>query len=246
VINLAAAGCAAVLVCLAPAPLPACWPFLLVSAVVQAGYQVALLQAYRLGDFGQMYPIARGTSPWLVTIVATVLLGQPMPAVELAGVLVISGGLGVLALAGGVPDRSRLPEFAAALGTGVLISAYTVVDGLGVRHSGTPSGYVAWLFLLHSPVLPLLALATRGRALLPRLRPVRVRGLTGGVLSLSAYGIVIWAQSRGALASVAALRETSIVIGALIGALLFRERFGPVRIVASAVVVAGIVLLNLG
>ena len=244
-INLAYTGCAAVLVCFAPIPDAAAWPFIATSAVLQLTYQVLLLQAYRLGDFGQMYPIARGTSPLLVAVVSATVLGQALPLGGALGVAVICCGLAALALADGLPGRSQLPALAAAVGTGVMIASYTVVDGTGVRRSGTVLGYVAWSFLCQGPLLPLIALRLRGRALIGALRPSRRTGLAGGVLSMLAYGLVIWAQDRGNLATIAALRETSIVFAALIGALVFRERLGYRRMAASAAVLLGIGVLEL-
>ncbi len=246
VINLAITVCAGTLAAISPMPAAAAWPYIVASAGLQVAYQVLLLQAYRLGEFGQMYPLARGTSPWVVAVLAVTVLGQPLPAPELVGVLVISAGLIGLTFAGGVPGRDHLPALAAAFGTGLMIALYTVVDGVGVRQSGTVTGYLGWIFLLQGPVLPLLALAREGRRLPARLAPVWRRGLAGGVLSLSAYGLVVWAQTRGTLASVAALRETSIVIASIMGTLLFGERFGRARVAASALVVTGIVILKLG
>ncbi|WP_113700850.1 EamA family transporter [Nonomuraea lactucae] len=243
--NLATTACAALMVCFTPVPDAAAWPFIVASAALQAVYQVLLLRAYQLGDFGQMYPIARGTSPLLVAVVSTTLLGQSLSAESLVGVAAISCGLAGLALTDGLPGRAQLPALAAAAGTGVVIAAYTIVDGVGVRHSDTVTGYIAWLFLCQGPVMPLIAWARRGRRLTARLRQVRWRGLTGGVLSLVAYGLVVWAQARGDLATIAALRETSIVMAALIATLIFRERFGYRRVLASATVMAGIVILEL-
>ncbi|MCT9930376.1 DMT family transporter [Planotetraspora sp. A-T 1434] len=244
-INLAYTGCGAVMVLLMPMPDPAAWPYIAASAVLQVVYQVLLLRAYQLGDFGQMYPMARGTSPLLVAVVSTTVLGQALPGRDVAGVVVISCGLAGLALADGIPGRAQLPALAAAVGTGMMIALYTVVDGTGVRHSGTVTGYIAWLFLCQGPVLPLIAWARRGRSLIGQLRPVSGRGLTGGLLSVVAYGLVVWAQARGNLATIAALRETSIVMAALIGTLIFREGFGYLRVTASATVLAGIVVLEL-
>jgi len=237
--------CAAAIVAVVGLPAPRAWPFIVVSAVLEVLYFLALLQAYRLGEFGQMYPIARGTSPFVVAVVATTVLGQALAPAELVGVLVISAGLIGLAFAGGLPGRAQLPALAAAVGTGVLIASYTIVDGVGVRRSGDVLAYIGWIFLLQGPVLPLLALARYGHALPGRLRPFWIRGLAGGVISMLAYGLVVWAQSRGALAPIAALREVSIVIATIIGTVIFKERFGRVRLVASIAVVAGILLLNL-
>jgi drug/metabolite transporter (DMT)-like permease len=246
VINVAVTACAAVLVAVSPMPAAGSWPFIVASTVLEVLYQCLLLQAYRLGEFGQIYPLARGTSPWVVALIAVTILGQALPPRELVGVLVISAGLIGLTFAGGMPRRAHLPALAAAFGTGVMIALYTVTDGLGVRQSGTVAGYVGWVFLLQGPAIPLLALALHGRSLRARLAPVWGRGLIGGVLSIIAYGLVVWAQSRGTLASVAALRETSIVIATVLGTVLFHERFGRARFAASALVVAGIIILKAG
>ncbi|MGE9692681.1 MULTISPECIES: EamA family transporter [unclassified Streptomyces] len=244
-INLVYTVCGALIVCWTPLPEARAWPFLIASALLQAVYQWLLLQAYRLGDFGQMYPIARGTSPWLVALASTVVLGEALPAGQALGVVVISLGLAGLALADGLPGRAQWPALAAALGTGVVIASYTVVDGTGVRDAGTVLGYIGWMFLLQGPVLPLLALARWRVRFRERIRVGWRTGVLGGVLSLAAYGLVVGAQAYGDLASIAALRETSIVIAAVIGVVVFRERLGRWRLVASAVVLGGIAVLEL-
>jgi drug/metabolite transporter (DMT)-like permease len=246
-INVAIAGCAAVLVCFTPLPNAAAWPFIIASGLLQVVYQALLLRAYRLGDFAQMYPLARGTSPLLVAVWSTLVLSQSLVGLELVGVLVVSLGLVGLAFPNGIPSRAQLPALAAAVGTGVTIAAYTIVDGTGVRQSSTVTGYIAWMFLLQGPLLLGAAFTVRGRGLLSQVEPqVWFRGLSGGVLCLLAYGLVVWAQARGNLATIAALRETSIVIAALIGTLFFHERFGRFRMAASAVVVLGIAALEIG
>ncbi|PBC75614.1 EamA-like transporter family protein [Streptomyces sp. TLI_235] len=244
--NTATLGCGALLACLVPLPDPAAWPFIAASTALQVGYQLLLLQAYRLGDFGQMYPIARGTSPLVVALLSVTVLGRPLPAGQAAGVLVISLGLAGLAFAGGPPGRAQLPAIAAALGTGLLIAGYTVVDGTGVRRADGTAGYLAWMFLAQSAAMLLVAFAVRGRPLLAAMRRRPWPGLAGGVMSLAAYGLVVWAQTVGDLAAIAALRETSILIAALIGAFVLREPLGRSRLAAGAAVLAGIVVLRFG
>lgn len=226
-------------------PDPASWPALGLSALLHAGYMGLLMLSYRLGDFGQVYPLARGTSPWLVAIGAAVLVGETLTPVHLAGVLVVSAGLTALVFAGGVPGRARLPALGAALLTGVMIAGYTVVDGIGVRASGDPLAYLAWLMVLEGPWFLIAAAVLRRGALPAQLRPVWRTGAVGGVMSMAAYGLVLWAQTMGDLAAVAALRETGIVFGAVIAALVFREGMGRVKVVSAAVVAVGIALLNL-
>ena len=229
----------------APRPAAASWGFLAASAALHVAYNLLLMRCYRLGEFGQVYPLARGTSPWLVAVGAAVFVGEQLPPVRLAGVVVISLGLGLLVLAGGVPTRAARPALVAAVLTGVVIASYTTLDGLGVRSADTVAGYTGWLFLLQGPVLPLVAVVARRRRLWPEVRPHLATGLTGGVLSLAAYALVLWAQTRGALAPVAALRETSVIVGAVIGAVVFGERFGRWRIAATVLVAAGVVLVTL-
>ncbi|GAA5022571.1 hypothetical protein GCM10025734_78920 [Kitasatospora paranensis] len=154
-----------VMAALAPMPDRASWPCLAASAALQVGYQLQLVRAYRLGDFGQMYPLARGTSPMLVALLAATVLGDPLHGARLLGILVISLGLAGLAFAGGLPGREQLPALGAAVTTGVLIAGYTVVDGIGVRRAGAAGGYIAWMFLAQGAAMLVVAALLRGRAL---------------------------------------------------------------------------------
>jgi drug/metabolite transporter (DMT)-like permease len=130
------------------------------------------------------------------------------------------------------------------VGTGLTIAAYTTVDGVGVRLSGSPVGYIGWLMVLESLCVPMFAVVRRRDVLLKQPPRILLAGLGAGALSVLAYGLVLWAQTRGALAPIAALRETSVIFGAIIATLVFREPFGWTRIAATVLVAAGIVLLN--
>ncbi|MEU6946820.1 DMT family transporter [Streptomyces sp. NPDC046316] len=228
-----------------PLPAAAAWPYLIASAVLHVGYMALLMRSFTLGDFGQMYPIARGTAPLAVTLLAAVFVDEIPDSWQLMGVAVACAGLTGLAL-WGIRGSGRRPDWAALLAagaTGLAIAAYTVVDGVGVRASGTPLGYIAWLMLLEGLAIPAYALWTRRAALLPQLRPYAARGLLGAGLSVAAYGLVLWAQTTAPLAPIAALRESSIIVGAAIGAVFFRERFGGPRIAAAGLMVVGIGLM---
>jgi len=221
------------------------WPFIVGSAVLHVVYYLLLSASYHLGEFSQMYPLARGTSPWLVALISVVLLGYGVRFGELVGILAISGGLTALVLVGGRPCRSDLPALSAAVLTGVMIAAYTVVDGVGVLRAPLPA-YIGWMSFLQGPPLAVLAaLRRRGGRLTAAIRASAVSGIAGGVISLTAYAIVLWAQTSGALAPIAALRETSIVFGALIGAIFLGERLGARRAAAAAAVLAGVLLISL-
>jgi drug/metabolite transporter (DMT)-like permease len=232
------------LVAYAGLPSAGAWPYIVASAVVHVGYVLLLLASYQLGEFSQAYPLARGTAPLVVALASVLLLHRPLATKDLAGILAVSGGLIALVFAGGLPRRTQLPAVAAAVATGLLIALYTVIDGLGVAQ-GPLLPYIGWMFLLQGPALPVLAVLRRGRRLPALMRRHAVAGLAGGAISLAAYSIVLWAQTSGALAPIAALRESSIVFGALIGALFLREPLGHRRAAAAAVVLVGVVLLSL-
>jgi drug/metabolite transporter (DMT)-like permease len=241
--DLTGAALSLLAVTLVPPPAPASWGFVGLSVLLHTGYKLALLQSYRFGDLSQVYPLARGSAPLLVAAFAALVVGERLRPVQLAGLVGVCGGLALLLEAGRASLR-RAPAVGFALATGVLIAAYTVVDGLGVRRAGSVLGYIAWLFLLHGLPIPLFALAFRRPGLAGRLRAGLRVGVVAGVLSLAAYALVLWAQRHGALAVVAALRETSVLVAALIGTLVFGEGFGRRRMVAAGLLVAGIVALN--
>ncbi|WP_427887552.1 DMT family transporter [Kribbella sp. GL6] len=220
------------------------WGYIVASALLHLAYLGGLLASYQLGQFSQMYPLARGTSPWVVAVVSIVVLHQQLALLELAGVLLVSAGLIGLVFIGR-PGRNQLPAILAAVGTGLMIASYTVVDGVAV-HKMPVATYMGWVFMLQGFAVPLAVLAWRGPRTFDLPRSAILSGLAGGVVSMAAYGLVLWAQTRGTLAAIAALRETSIIFGAIIGALFFHERFGPKRATAAAVVVAGIVLITTG
>lgn len=215
------------------------WPYLLVSTIVHTIYSLTLIRAYSLGDLSVTYPIARGTGPLVVAIVSTVYLGDSLGAVGFLAVILIV--IGVIWL--GIPRSTRsYASVLFSLLTGILIGAYTLLDGLGGRLAGSPHAYAALLFLLTSiPILVFAGLARRDE-LSSLARPMWLKGVTAGVLSAAAYWVVVWAMSVAPMGLVAAVRESSVVFAALLGAFLLRER---VRWVAVVLVLAGIVLTSL-
>lgn len=241
--GLAYAACSLPLLWLAPAPARAAWPFVAASIVLETAYSYGLVLAYRYGDFSRTYPLARGTSPLLVALFATLVLGQRVSPAQLLGIGVVCAGLLILSFAEGLPRREDLAAVGAATATGCTIAAYTIIDGLGVRRSGSVLGYAAWTFLGEGIGIVLAAAALRRGGFPEIFRADVRRGLLGGVVAMTAYSLVLWAQTRGTLAGVATLRETSILIGCLIGTVLFRERFGSTRLLASLGVVTGILLI---
>lgn len=229
-------------VLLLPLPSPASWPYLALGVALHAGYNLFLVRAYRVGDFGQAYPIARGSSPMLVAVGAALLVGEQMNAGSWLGVALIS--LGILSLAE-LRRGMSLAGPLTALATGVFIAGYTVVDGLGARLSGDALAYAGWLFLLDSPAIGLIYLLRYRR--LPMMQGGRAlwRGLGAGLLSLLAYGIVIWAIARAPMGAVSALRETSVLFAALIGAIFLGEKLTLRRGLSCLLITGGAMLLGL-
>ncbi|MFE1749879.1 EamA family transporter [Streptomyces anandii] len=225
------------------APAAGAWPYLLCSAGVHIVYYALLMKSFRLGDFGQAYPIARGTAPLVVTVLAAVFAHEVPDGWAAAGIALSCAGLTGVALWGLRGHRPDWAAVGAALATGLSIATYTVIDGLGVRASGSSLGYIACLMAVQGWVLPAYAAARLRREAAAVLRPYAPLGLLGAALSVAAYGLVLWAQTRGALAPIAALRESSILVGAAIGAVFFKERFGLPRILAAGLLVAGIGLM---
>jgi drug/metabolite transporter (DMT)-like permease len=213
------------------------------SAVIHIGYDLALMNSYRLGSYNQVYPIARGTSPLVVAAGAYLFVGERLGAVPLTGVAVLAFGLMGLALSAGRLARPDLPAVGVAVLTGLTIAAYTIVDGLGVRAAHDPYAYAGLMFGLQGPVFPLVAVIRRPARRWPD-RSTVGRGLLAGTLLVAAYGTVLWAQSRAPLAEVAAIRETSVIFAALIGMMFLKEHFGIRRVAAAAVIAAGIVLIT--
>lgn len=242
VVAIMASGLAAAGLPFVEPPAPASWPFAAASVALQGLYWVGVAESYRIGDMSRVYPLMRGTAPLLVASLSITLFGDRISPVGWAGVVTVSAGLLGLSLAG--PGRGEGRAIATALATAVVIAGYTIVDGIGVRRSGSAIGYTLWIFVLTSPALVAWTLWRRPAGVL-RFEPHDlVFGLFGGVATLASYGIALWAMTRAPVAVVASLRETSILFGTAIAALVLKERVEGRRIVAVAVIAAGTTLLR--
>jgi drug/metabolite transporter (DMT)-like permease len=227
-----------------PVPNAEAWPFLIASVLIHNFYYFFLLKAYRWGDLSHVYPIARGLGPLLVAVFSGRLVGEELAFHETLGVTLVSFGIASLAFGHGLPKGGEWrPVIYAAL-TGVTIACYTIADGLGARYAETALSYIVWLNIIEGPWVFLFALAVRRGGIVLYLRRSWWRGFAGGIVATVGYGIAIWALSLGAMAHVAALRETSVIFATIMGTLLLGERFGARRVVAAAVVASGLLLMN--
>jgi drug/metabolite transporter (DMT)-like permease len=226
-----------------PMPAQASWGYAVLSALLHVGYNLFLVRTYRSGDLGQTYPISRGSSPLLVSLGAAVFAGEVPDAISAIGVALVSGGIISLAFQGRKLGLGTLPY---ALGTGCFIGAYSVTDGIGVRLSGTPVGYTVWMCLLWGVMAPPVYVVIRDWRSLVRGPRETLVAAGGGVVSLIAYGIIIYAMSLGAMGPVSALRETSVVFAALIGRFFLHERLTAHRIAACLLVGIGAICIGHG
>ncbi|MEM8822671.1 MAG: EamA family transporter [Pseudomonadota bacterium] len=228
---------------LLPMPDAAAWPWIALSVALHFGYQWMLLQAYEIGDLSQVYPLARGSAPLIVTVVSVAALGATLSGQEIAAVLLVAAG--ILSIGLNRTGRANPPAVAMALVTGLFIAAYSLADGVGARLSGSPVAFFGWVAFLGA--IP-FAIYTRIKRpgliqILPRVAPVAF--FFGGWASFTAYGIVVWAFTQAPLALVTALRETSIVFALLIGAFVLRERVDLARIGSTFVTLCGVALMRI-
>jgi len=239
----------AIMVSLAPPLRPEAWWYLGPSVALQTAYIGILMLAYQAGDLSQVYPIARGSAPLGVTLLAA-LAGAPLPPLQIAGIAAVSAG--ILSLAWRSPAHGTAAGFRAwlpiayALTLGLDIAGYTVLDSRGVRTGASPLAYGGWIFILYG--LPWIAVALLRRGLRLRRPEPRhfVLALGAGSLCFASYLAVVWALRLAPAAPVSALRETSVIFAALIGAFVLKEPFGLRRVLAALAVAAGVVLIRLG
>jgi drug/metabolite transporter (DMT)-like permease len=224
-----------VLLAVAGLPAPASWGFAIASGVLHWIYVALLVVTYRSGDLGETYPVARGSSPALVALGGSIFAGEWMNASGIVGIGLVSAGIFMLAAAKGRLRTMNLPW---ALMTGVSIAAYTVVDGFGVRASQNWLGYTAAIFAFFIAT-PLWFLARSGTRFFRVPATEAAKAFGGGMISLMAYGAIIWAMQTSPMGAVSALRETSVVFAALLGAMFLGERLTAGRIVACCIIAAG-------
>ncbi len=227
-----------------PLPLAASWPYLLVSVILHTGYYFFLIRAYRVGDLSHVYPLARGLSPMLVALLAALFANEIPPPWGMAGIVLACAGIVSLAFDSGPPWRGDRRPLSFAVGTAVFIAAYTLADGMGVRRAGHALAYIVWLMILDGIPIICFTAYLRRHQLVASLSGNWRAGCTSGALQFGAYAMVIWAMSLGAMASVSALRETSVIFAAFIGAFVLKERVGALRIAAAILVALGIVLMR--
>lgn len=228
---------------LLPLPRSAAWPFIGASAIFQFAYFQLVAAAYRAGDIGLVYPLMRGVAPMIIAATSGLILGEALTGGALIGVLTICAGIMTLAFEARHGGKRAI---GLALMNAVVIAGYTYIDGIGARRAGNPVSYTLWMSLLPPVLLFLWAISRRGtRAVFAHVRRNWWRGLIGGGGSIASYGLALWAMTKAPVATVAALRETSILFALAISVVVLKERASPWRYLAGAIIAAGVLVLKL-
>lgn len=229
-----------------PVPHVAAWPWLLLSVVLHVGYKMFLVLAYRAGDLGQVYSIARGTAPLLVCGAMFFLFDEALSPMGLAGVFVLVSGIWLMCVRGGHRD-SKLQGRAVryALVTSAFIASYTITDGIGARANGAAHGYAVWMFFLDTCLMLGILLLRRGCAGLTLVAGKWRDALLGGLMMVTSYWIIIWAMTVAPIAMVSALRESSVLFATLISVIILREPITRWRALAAVAIVTGILLTRM-
>lgn len=235
--------------CLMPfvsVPLPDCWAYMAGSSVLSAAYVHFLQRAYRVGDFSQVYPLARGVSPMLVALASVFILKEEISTSGQIAVLLVSVGIVSLSLSRGADGLRDPRPVLWALGTSCFIACYSVIDGIGARISGSPHGYMVYGSLLTSAMVLAFLRFMKREPRPPLTFRANRNGIAAGLMSYAAAWIAIWAMTKAPLPLVSALRETSVVFAVVIGITVFKERVRLARMASIAMTLAGTVLLKFG
>jgi len=227
-----------------PFPGPQTWQWLALSAFVHFAYQLSLVRMYQLGDLSQVYPIARGLAPLGVAVLAVIGADENLAPLQVGGLTIVSIAIIVLSRLGDRGSSSR-KAVGMALLTAALIGLYTFSDARGVRSVDDPIRFIGWSFFLGSVPIVLTAIWIRGRSIWPDLRTSGLTALGGGMMATIGYAIVLWAMNRTTMASVASLRESSVLFAAILGTRLLGEPFGQRRVFAALALVFGLLLVQL-
>lgn len=233
-----------------PMPTPQIWAALLLSVMVHWFYQFAMIRALHRGDLSLVFPVMRGLAPLLTAITATFVLQESPSPLGWLGLLVATAALIVFAMPeekGGKHPPVKQAALVWAVITALGIAFYSVADANGTRLSaqtGSLFTFLVWLFLLDWIGISTALLWIRRGKVWADVAPQIRDGAIGGVLGTISYGAALWAFTLAEAANVTAIRETSVVFGAIFGAVFLKEAFGPRRIVAASVLAFGLIVLE--
>ncbi len=227
-------------------PAAASWPYVVASAIVHVPYFLIIGFAYRIADFSVIYPLMRGGAPLITAILGAFLLGENLTTIAWCGVVLVCSG--IVGLSANAFHRGRLDALGllVAVTAVAIIVAYTLIDGLGARLSGSPAAYVVANTALGGFLTVLVALAVRPADMVAAIRSHWAMGVVTSLMAMLGYGIALWAMTRMPIGVVGAVRETSVLFATVIAAVFLRERFGRARVAAAIAIVGGLIAIQSG
>ncbi|QKF82351.1 DMT family transporter [Halarcobacter ebronensis] len=228
-----------------PMPEISSLPYIIAGALLHTGYQLFLLNSYKIGDLSQVYPLARGVAPLLVAFVAVFILKESLSYLEICAIIVICTGIISLVLVRRSDGLRNYKAAFLAIVTGCFIASYSIVDGLGARVSQSPVGFYSFLTILNAIIFMVFVSIKQPNTLKQVITKNSKLALSGGLFSFTAYSLVIWAFTMAPIPLVTALRETSIVFALLLGVFVLKERLDLVKLFASITTLIGAGLLKI-
>lgn len=230
---------------LLPPPPAEAWPFLIMGMGLHFVFQMSMISAFERGDMNLVYPVMRGAAPALAALFAFLILGEALSMLQIGGLALASATIIGFAW----PDRSKAPKVTAlafAALAALMTALYSVNDASGVRATGNPLTYLAWFSLVTALPILVTALVRRGRRWPDLARRQFGSAAPAAVLGAASYGLALFAFSIAAIGPMAAMRETSVVFGAILAALILKEPFGIKRSLLAIFLAAGLVMLQVG
>ena len=224
-----------------PFPTPYIWSLVITSTLLHGFYRLLVIYSYRFGDLSFVYPVARGGSSLLLAIISIIYLTDKISLFGFLAILIICFGLFLISYS----KKNKLNKIAFVLGllTAFMITSYTLVDGIGIRHSDNAYTYLYWMLLLNGTPTLIASLMFKNTGLRKINKNLLIKGIGFGVLAPLAYGLVVWCMQYLPIAYASAIRETSIIFATLIGLMILKEKEANSKIIPAIVIVIGIGIL---
>jgi len=229
------------LVFFVPIPTTYVWALIITSALLHGLYRILVLYSYRFGDLSFIYPIARGGSSLLLAIFSAIYLTDKISFLGFLAIFIICFGLFLISYS--KKNKFNKIAFILSLLTAFMIFSYTLVDGIGVRHSENAYTYLYWMLLLNGTPALVASLLFKDSGLRKINKDLLIKGVSFGLLAPLAYGLVVWCMQYLPIAYASAIRETSIIFATLIGLMILKEKKANSRIIPAVFVVIGIGIL---
>ena len=229
------------LVFFVPFPPLEIWYFIIASVILHGFYRLSVIYSYKFGDLSFVYPIARGGSSLLIVILTLIILQEHISLLGFVGILTVCIGIFLISYSNN--HKFNFSAFILATSTALLITIYTIIDGMGVRLSENKFSFIFWLLLLNGIPLLIISIFSKEKLLSNLNTKIIFWGIPAGMLAILSYGIVVWSMQHLEIAYVSSIRETSIVLATIMGFIILKEKKAKERILPAVFVVIGITIV---